>query len=82
MLSDLRESGQIEQDADLVIFLYRDAVYNSATEFPNQADLIVAKNRNGPTGVASVYFRKETMSFQNGRQIDVSLARETPREPI
>ena len=48
VLSDLRESGSIEQDSDVVMFLYRDIVYNEATEFPNQADVIVSKHRNGP----------------------------------
>ncbi|MCS6835233.1 MAG: replicative DNA helicase [Anaerolineae bacterium] len=65
VLSDLRESGSIEQDADIVIFLYRDEVYNEATEYPNQADLIVAKHRNGPTGTVSVYFQKELTRFQD-----------------
>lgn len=74
VMSDLRDSGQIEQDADKIIFLYRDAVYNDATEFPNQADLIVAKHRNGPTGVASAYFDKRTASFMNAvkRRVDLS----------
>jgi len=66
VLSDLRESGSIEQDADIVIFLYRDEVYNEATEHPNQADLIVAKHRNGPTGTVSVYFQKELTRFEDG----------------
>jgi replicative DNA helicase len=63
VLSDLRESGSIEQDADIVMFLYRDEVYNEATEFPNQADIIVAKHRNGPTGTISLYFEKSLTKF-------------------
>lgn len=74
VLSDLRESGSIEQDADIVMFLYRDEVYNEATEFPNQADIIVAKHRNGPTGTVSLYFHKELTRFEDGvtRRVDFS----------
>lgn len=73
-LSDLRESGSIEQDADVVLFLYRDEVYNENTERPNQADVIVAKHRNGPTGSTTLYFRKELTQFANLRKTDVDLA--------
>ncbi len=62
-LSDLRESGSIEQDSDVVIFLYRDELYNPNTEYPNQAEVIVAKHRNGPTGKISLYFRKDLTQF-------------------
>jgi replicative DNA helicase len=50
ILSDLRESGSIEQDADVVIFVHREEIYNPATERKNIADILVAKHRNGPTG--------------------------------
>lgn len=72
-LSDLRESGSIEQDADVVLFIYRDEVYNENTERPNQADIIVAKHRNGPTGNVALYFRKELTQFANLRKTDVDL---------
>ncbi len=55
-LSDLRESGSIEQDADIVMFIYRDEVYNPDSERKNIADIIVAKHRNGPIGQVSLYF--------------------------
>ena len=73
VLSDLRESGSIEQDADIVMFLYRDVVYNDATEFPNQADVIVAKHRNGPTGTISLYFENTLTKFIDGavRRVDL-----------
>ena len=65
MLSDLRESGSLEQDADIVMFLYREDYYNPETENKNITDVIVAKNRNGPTGTISVYFHKEYVRFQD-----------------
>ena len=64
-LRDLRESGSIEQDADIVMFLYRDEVYNEATDIPGQADIIVAKHRNGPTGTISLFFDKTITRFRN-----------------
>jgi replicative DNA helicase len=63
ILSDLRESGALEQDADVVIFIYRDEMYNPDTEFPYIAEIILAKHRHGPTGVTSVYFRKSQAQF-------------------
>jgi replicative DNA helicase len=63
VLSDLRESGALEQDADVVMFIYRDEMYNENTERPNLADIMVAKHRNGPTGTVSLYFRKELAQF-------------------
>lgn len=63
MLSDLRESGSLEQDADLVMFLYREEYYNKESSDPTAAELIVAKNRNGPTSNIRLYFSKECMRF-------------------
>ncbi len=65
MLSDLRESGSIEQDADIVSFIYRDEMYNPDTEFKNIAELIIAKNRNGPTGKVDLFFDKSLTAFRN-----------------
>lgn len=65
MLSDLRESGSIEQDSDIVMFIYRDEIYNPDTEFKNIAEINVAKNRNGPTGKATLFFDKRLTSFKN-----------------
>jgi len=63
LLSDLRESGSLEQDADIVIFLYREEYYNRETEDVNTAEVIIAKNRNGPTTSIKMSFIKETMQF-------------------
>lgn len=65
ILSDLRDSGAIEQDADLIIFLYRDSVYNQDTEFPDTAELIIGKQRNGPTGTVQIKYIKEYTSFED-----------------
>lgn len=65
MLSDLRESGSIEQDADLVMFLYRDEYYNKETEEKNVAECIVAKQRNGPVGTVKLAFIGSLSKFGN-----------------
>lgn len=65
ILSDLRESGQIEQDADLVIFIYRDEYYNEESDRIGEADLVVAKNRNGPTKKITLAFINHYPRFRN-----------------
>ena len=62
-LSDLRESGSIEQDADIVMFIYREAYYNPDTDRQNITDLIISKHRNGPTGKVELYFHPERLRF-------------------
>ena len=75
ILSDLRESGSIEQDADIVSFIYREDVYTTESEWerknPNDqypaniAEIIVAKHRNGPTGTIPLYFRNDVVTFES-----------------
>ena len=64
-LADLRESGSIEQDADIVMFIYREAYYNPDTERENVTDLIIAKHRNGPVGKVELYFHPERLRFMS-----------------
>lgn len=68
-LSDLRESGSIEQDSDIVMFIYRDDVYNPESERKNIADIIIAKHRNGPVGEVSLFFQASQTRF---RDLEVS----------
>ena len=64
-LSDLRESGSIEQDSDIVMFIYRDDLYNQESERKNIADIIIAKHRNGPVGEISLYFQASQTRFRD-----------------
>ena len=74
MLSDLRESGAIEQDADVVMFIYRDDYYNKESEKKNIAEIIVAKQRNGPVGTVELAWRPQYTQF--GNQIGRASCRE------
>jgi len=75
-LADLRESGSIEQDADMVMFIYRDEYYNPEnTEKPNVADILIRKHRNGPIGNVELY-------FDANKQLFKSLDRKTTKTPF
>jgi replicative DNA helicase len=63
VLADLRESGSLEQDADVVMFIYRDELYNPETEQQHIAEIIVAKHRNGPTGIVQLFFQNRLALF-------------------
>ena len=65
MLSDLRESGAIEQDADVVMFIYRDDYYNKDTDMKNIAEISIAKQRNGPIGTVNLVWLPQYTKFAN-----------------
>lgn len=73
-LSDLRDSGSIEQDADIVMFIYRDEYYNpDTTDRPNIAEISIAKHRNGPTGVVDLYWHGKLATFRNLQRQEIKL---------
>ena len=75
LMSDLRESGAIEQDADLIIFVYRDEVYKPDTDDYGVAEIIISKHRNGAIGKVKLTFMKEITRFENyARSTDASTA--------
>ncbi len=71
-LSDLRDSGSIEQDADVVMFIHREDKYNENSDRPNIAEIMIEKHRNGPTGKVDLYFREEKASFESMAKGDFS----------
>jgi len=77
VLSDLRESGSLEQDADIVMFIYRPEVYEEDSAHQNLAEILIAKHRNGPTGEVQLVFRKNLAKFENAATRDIDLSQVT-----
>jgi len=81
IMSDLEYSGSLEQNADVIMFLYRDEVYNPATEAPGQTEIIVAKNRDGVSGTVNLYFEKSTTRFYDMQSRTIDLTGHAPAAP-
>ncbi|MGB2957147.1 MAG: replicative DNA helicase [Anaerolineales bacterium] len=77
VLSDLRESGSLEQDADIVMFIYRPEVYEEDSSHQNLAEILISKHRNGPTGEVQLVFRKNLAKFENAATRDIDLSQVT-----
>lgn len=77
VLSDLRESGSLEQDADIVMFIYRPEVYEENSSHQNLAEILISKHRNGPTGEVQLVFRKNLAKFENAATRDIDLSQVT-----
>lgn len=78
---DLEYGGQIDQNADVIALIYRDEVYNEATEYPGAAEIIFDKNRDAPTGTVTMYFDKKTTRFLDASPVNIDLRSEA-RNPI
>jgi len=75
-LSDLRESGSLEQDADVVMFIHRPELYEKDTLKQNVAQIKIAKHRNGPVGLVELVFRSSVAKFENAVKINADMRRD------
>jgi replicative DNA helicase len=73
-LSDLRESGSLEQDSDVVMFIHRPDMYEKVSTRPNVAEIKISKHRNGPTGTIELIFRSSLAKFENAATREVNLS--------